>query len=93
MAELLVSVHIWSKQSHLAQITDAEAERFGVSRAGVHVVSQQQRDLQQFGEALALSELLAGGGYGHHVRLDVIHLLIELKLKEDGAETRLQTLD
>ncbi len=78
--------------NHLAQVTDAEAESFGVAWSCVHEVSQQQCHLQQFGEALALPKLLASGRHCHHVRLDVIHLLLKLKSEEDGGQTGLQTL-
>lgn len=89
---LTACVNLSRSGHHLAQVTDAESESFGVAWSCVHEVSHQQRDLQQFGESLALPKLLAGGRHRHHFRLHVIHLLLELELEEDGAQTGLQTL-
>lgn len=81
------------RPSHLAQVTDAEAEGLGVARAGVHEVAHQQDDLQQLGEGLALAKFLTGGRHRHHVWLQVVELLVKLELEEDGVQTWHQTLD
>lgn len=71
---------------YLAQIRYGEAERLAVTRAGIHVVANEQDELQQLGEALARPELLTGRGHRHHVRLDVVQLLLKLQLEQDGLK-------
>lgn len=72
--------------SYLAQIRYGEAEGLAVTRASIHIVSDEQDELQQLGEALARPELLTGRGHRHHIGLDVVQLLLKLQLEQDGLK-------
>lgn len=73
---------------YLAEEVDIEAKRLGVPRAGVHVIADQQHQLQEFAEALALLHFLAGERHIHDVWPDVVHLLLERQLEQNAVETR-----
>lgn len=73
---------------YLAEEVDIEAKRLGVPRAGVHVIADQQHQLQEFAEAFALLHLLAGERHIHDVGPDVVHLLLERQLEQNAVETR-----
>ena len=77
---------------YLAEEIDVETKRLSVPRARVHVVADQQHQLQEFGEALALLHLLAGERHVHDVRSDVVHLLLERQLEQNAVETRPEEL-
>lgn len=75
---------------YLAEEADVKTKRLGVPRAGVHVVSDQQYQLQELAEAFTLLHLLASERHVHDVRPDVVHLLLERQLEQDAIETRPQ---
>lgn len=75
---------------HLAEEADVKAKRLGVPRAGVHVVPDQQHQLQELAEAFTLLHLLASERHVHDVRPDVVHLLLERQLEQDAVEARPQ---
>ena len=56
----------------LGQVADVEADRLRVLGARVHDVADEQDQLQQLGELLALTHLLARRRRGHDVRLAVL---------------------
>lgn len=73
---------------YLAEEADVEAKRLGVPRASIHVIADQQNQLQEPAEAFALLHLLASEGHIHDVRPDVIHLLLEGQLEQNAVESR-----
>lgn len=77
-------------QPHLAQGTEVEAIRLGISRAGIHVIPQQQHQLQQTAEGAALPDLIAGSIYSQDVWTQVVYLLLELQPEKNVAEARAQ---
>lgn len=78
--------------AYLAEKADVEAERLCVPGARVHVVAQEQHQLQELAEAFTLLELLAGQGHCHDVRFDVVHVLLEHEPEQDPVEPRPQHL-
>lgn len=78
--------------SYLAEKADVEAQGLRVPGARVHVVAQEEHQLQELAEALTLLELLAGQGHCHDVRLDVVHVLLKHQPEQDPVEPRAQHL-
>lgn len=78
--------------SHLAEGTEVEAERLRVSRACVHVIPQQQHQLQQAAKGAALPDLITGGIYSQDIWTQVVYLLLKLQAEEDVAEARTQPI-
>ena len=64
----------------LGQVTDVEAHRLRVLRTRVHDVADQQDQLQQLGELLALPDLLARRRRRDNVRLAVLSLIERVSL-------------
>lgn len=78
--------------SHLAEGTEVEAERLCISRACVHVIPQQQHQLQQPAKGAALPDLITGGIYSQDIWTQVVYLLLKLQAEEDVAEARTQPI-
>lgn len=78
--------------THFAEGAEVEAVGLGVAGAGVHVVADEQHQLQQRAEAPTLAHLLAGRAHRQDVRPDVVHLLLELQPEQDGVQPRPQPL-
>lgn len=72
--------------AYLAEKADVEAKGLCVSGARVHVVAEEQHQLQELAEALTLLELLAGQGHCHDIRFDVVHMLLEHEPEQDPVE-------
>lgn len=72
---------------YLAQEVDVEAKRLGIPRASIHVIANQQHQLQEFSEGFALFHLLTGESDIHDVWPDVIHLLLKGQFEENAVET------
>lgn len=79
-------------KSHLTERTQVKAIRLGVSRTCIHVIPQQQDELQQLAKGTALPDFIAGGINRHDIWTEVVHLLFKLYAEEDVAEARTQTL-
>lgn len=77
---------------HLAERTQIKAIRLGVSRAGIHVIPQQQHQLQQAAKGAALPDFITGGVYSQDIWAQVVYLLLKLYPEEDVAEARTQPL-
>lgn len=77
--------------AHLTEEADIEAKSTSIPGASVHIVSNEQCDLQEAGEALALSQLLTCSSDRHDLGLDILNLLTELQLEENGIEARPKT--
>jgi len=78
--------------SHLAEGTEVEAKRLGISRARIHVIPQQQHQLQQAAKGGALPDLITGGVYSQDIWTQVVYLLLKLQAEEDVAEARTQPI-
>lgn len=85
------SVLLSNPMVHLTEEADTEAKSAGIPGARVHIVSNKQCELQEAREALTLPKLFTGSSDTHDLRLDVLNLLTELELQEDGVETRPKT--
>lgn len=79
-------------KTHLTERTQVKAIWLGISRTCIHVISQQQDELQQLAEGMALPDFITGGVNSHDIRTQVIHLLLKLYPEEDVAEARTQPL-
>lgn len=78
---------VLKKQTHFTEGAKVKAEGLSIPGSSIHVVSHEQHELQQLAKAVALPDLLAGSADSHDVRLDVVHLLFKLKLKENSTES------
>lgn len=76
--------------AHLTEEADIEAKSSRIPGASIHVVADKQGNLQKAGEVLALSQLFTCSCHRNDLRLDILHLLTELQLEEDGIEARPQ---
>lgn len=66
--------------THLAEETDIEPKGACIHGARIHEIAHHEDDREEAGEALALSDLLAGCCHRDDLRLNVFHLLIKLEL-------------
>lgn len=78
--------------AHLTERTQVEAVWLGISRARIHVIPQQQDELQQLTKGVALLHFIAGGINSHDIWTEVVHLLLKLYPEEDVVEARTQPL-
>lgn len=76
--------------AHLTEEADVEAKSPRIPGASIHIVADEQGNLQKAGEILALSQLLTRGRHRNDLWLDILHLLAELQPEEDGIEARPQ---
>lgn len=72
---------------YLAKEADVETKCLRVPRASVHVVANQQYELQKFTETFTLLHLFTGKRYIHDVWPDVIDLFFKRQLKQNAVET------
>lgn len=79
-------------QTHLTERTQVKAIRLGVSRTCIHVIPQEQDELQQLAKGTALPDFITGGINRHDIWTEVVHLLLKLYPEEDVAEARTQPL-
>lgn len=73
---------------YLAEEADVETKCLGIPRTGVHVIANQQHQLQELAKAVTLLHLLTGECHIHDVWPDVIHLLLKRQLEQNAVETR-----
>lgn len=74
----LPSVLLSNSMVHLTEEADIKAKSTSIPGASIHVVSNKQCDLQEAGEALALTQLLTRSSDRHNLWLDILNLLTEL---------------
>lgn len=79
-------------KTHLTERTQVKAIWLGISRTRVHVIPQQQDELQQLAKGIALSDFITGGMNSHDIGTQVVHLLFKLYPEEDVVEARTQPL-
>lgn len=72
---------------YLAEEADVETKRLGIPWASIHVIANQQHQLQEFTEAFTLLHFLTSKCHIHDVWPDVIHLLLERQLEQNAVET------
>lgn len=85
------SVLLSDPMVHLTEEADIKAKSAGIPGARIHIVSNEQCELQEAGEALTLPQFFTRSSDTHNLGLDVLNLLTELELQEDGVETRPKT--
>lgn len=73
-----VSVLYVDTSIHLAQVWYGEAKRLAIAGAGIQEVADEEDDLQQLGEGLAVPHLLARRRHRHHIWLEVVQLFLKL---------------
>lgn len=78
---------------YLAEEADIEAECLSISGARVHVIPDQQHQLQEHAKAFALLHLLACECHVHDVGPDVVHLLLKCQFEQDPIKSGTQQLD
>lgn len=76
---------------HLTKEADIEAKGSSIPGARIHIVSNEQCELQEAREVLTLPQLLACRSDRYNLWLDILNLLTELELEEDGIEARPKT--
>lgn len=79
-------------QTHLTERTQVKAIRLGISRTCIHVIPQEQDELQQLAKGTALPDFITGCINRHDIWTEVVHLLLKLYPEEDVAEARTQPL-
>lgn len=79
-------------KTHLTERTQVKAIWLGISRTRIHVIPQQQDELQQLAKGVALPDFITGCVNSHDIWTQVVHLLLKLYPEEDVAEARTQPL-
>lgn len=77
---------------HLAERAQIKAIRLSISRARIHVIPQQQHELQQAAKGAALPDFFTGSVYSQDIWAQIVYLLLKLYPEENVAETRTQSL-
>lgn len=72
---------------YLTEEGDVEAKSLGIPRASIHVIADQQHQLQEFTEAFTFLHFFTGKCHIHDVWPDVVHLLLKRQLEENAVET------
>lgn len=79
-------------KTHLTKRTQVKAIWLGISRTRIHVIPQQQDELQQLAKGVALPDFITGGIDRHDIWTKVVYLLLKLYPEKDVAKARTQPL-
>lgn len=77
---------------YLAKGTEVKAIWLGISRACIHVISQQQHKLQQAAKSAALPDLFTRCIYCQDIWKQVVYMLLKLESEKDVAKARSESL-